>query len=353
MSRKRVVTDEVVAGYTRRITDNFAIFGYTQEGQQLIAVAGQAIETGAALTSYVSTLLSTGALLLDSTDVTVNYGDSRLNNRLPPVEDINNAAYAKGGDPNNGWRTDSVADLELALGSATAQRRIEFSMPYAPDDIFSGPSGGPFTATPSDAPGKANRYGRVQNRLLLGNRSGVNLQVAPERLPVAPFSPLYLQADGLTALYRANGNQWAFDSNGIVCSTDALFWAAVGGTGTFWFPVAPGITTLPAEPPIVDGAMNANTVVLPYSETAIYDAQVRPGIVITKFDYSLTLLTVVPALVIKLPAASYRMRPIYMPAPADIALAALAPRIASSITVRISAATTVTITAEVPTITTV
>jgi hypothetical protein len=300
VSRKRVVTEEVVSGYTRTITDNFAIFGYTQEGNQLISTAGQAIETGAGLTSYVATLLSTGALLLDSTDATVNYGDSRLNNRLPPVADINNAANAKGGDPNNGWRTDSVADLELALGSATAQRRIEFSMPYAPDDIFSGPSGGPFTATPSDAPAKANRYGRVQNRLLLGNRSGVNLQLAPERLPVAPFSPLYLQADGLTALYRANGNQWAFDSNGIVCSTDALFWAAVGGTGTFWFPVAPGITTLPAEPAIVDGQMNANTVVLPYNETAIYDSRIGLGTIVTKFDYSLTLLTEVPAAPIKL-----------------------------------------------------
>jgi hypothetical protein len=226
----------------------------------------------------------------------------------PPAAERTNAAYAKDGDPNNGWRTESKAELELALGSATAQRRIEFSMPYAPDDIFSGPSGGPFTAAPSDAPAKANRYGRVQNRLLLGNRSGVNLQVAPERMPVAPFEPIYLQANGLTALYRVNGSQWAFDSSGIVCSTDALFWGAVGGTGTFWFPVAPGITTLPTTPPIVDGEMNATTVVLPYNETAIYDGRIRIGSVVRKFDYALELLTEVEPLVVTLGITAARVK---------------------------------------------
>jgi hypothetical protein len=146
----------------------------------------------------------------------------------PSSADINNGNFADGGDPNNGWRTESKAELELALGSATAQRRIEFSMPYAPDDIFSGPSGGPFTAVASDAPEKANTYGRIQNRLLLGNRSGINLQVAPERLPAAPFAPIFVSAANLTSLYRANGNQWAFDGNGIVCSTDALYWGVAG-----------------------------------------------------------------------------------------------------------------------------
>jgi hypothetical protein len=246
----------------------------------------------------VGNTLSNSLNLLNVTVQTAQVGRAKAQAR-PSEGDRTNAAYAKDGDPNNGWRTESQAELELALGSATAQRRIEFSLPYAADDIFSGPSGGPFTATASDAPAKANRYGRVQNRLLLGNRSGVNLQLAPERLPAAPFTPLYLQADGLTALYRANGNQWAFDSNGIVCSTDALFWAAVGGTGTFWFPVAPGITTLPAEPAIVDGAMNATNVVLPYNETAVYESRLRLGNVVTKFDYALELLSIVPPIVIK------------------------------------------------------
>jgi hypothetical protein len=324
-------------------TTDYTLWPFTLSGQQAIAETRDSLTTSSAVSSYVNALAASG-LTLTQSSVSINQSNPAIGRPI----DIVSSYYAKDGDPNNGWRTESKADLELALGSATAQRRIEFSMPYAPDDIFSGPSGGPFTATPSDAPAKANRYGRVQNRLLLGNRSGVNLQLAPERLPVAPFSPLYLQADGLTALYRANGNQWAFDSNGIVCSTDALFWAAVGGTGTFWFPVAPGITTLPPEPPIVDGQMNASNTVLPYNETAVYEGRLRLGNVVTKFDYSLSLLTVVPAFKIDI---GYTATPIIkILAPTNNAIVtALIPRVAGGASV-ISPNTSVAVAAALPAI---
>jgi hypothetical protein len=292
-SARTVSTYDVSGEYQQETSSSYVLWPQTITGQQAVAEYRDALDNSTAVSNYVNGIAASG-LVHERTAVTINTVGTEPGRPL----DIISASYAKDGDPNNGWRTESKAELELALGSATAQRRIEFEMRYPPDDIFSGPSGGPFTATPSDAPAKANRYGRVQNRLLLGNRSGVNLQLAPERLPAAPFTPLYFQADGLTALYRANGNQWAFDSNGIVCSTDALFWAAVGGTGTFWFPVAPGITTLPAEPAIVDGEMNATNVVLPYNETAIYESRIRLGNVVTKFEYALELLTEVPALVI-------------------------------------------------------
>lgn len=190
-----------------------------------------------------------------------------------------------GGEGGGKKEFTTQTELTYAIGFPTGQRIIEFSIPYPPDDYRS-PSG---AIIKGEAKEVANRYGRVQNRLLLGNRYGVSLQLAPERLPVDPYSPLYLQASGLTALYRANATNWAFDSNGIICSVDALFWAAVGGTGTFWFPVAPGVVTLPETPPIVDGEMNANIVVLPYSETAIYDSRIRTVTDVTKFDYSLTM----------------------------------------------------------------
>ena len=345
--RRTINTAERYGDFTKNSTSTYIWWPLSQQGQQAVAEAKDSFTSASAVESYVSSLLSAGLVHENTEIVTTRRGLASFEGR-PSSTELTNGAYAKGGDPNNGWRVESVADLELALGSATAQRRIEFSMPYAPDDTFSGPSGGPFTATASDAPAKANRYGRVQNRLLLGNRSGINLQLAPERLPAAPYSPLYVQASGLTALYRANGTNWAFDSNGIVCSVDALFWAAVGGTGTFWFPVAPGITTLPAEPPIVDGAMNPNSVVLPYNETAIYDSLVRLTPVVTKFDYSLTLLTTVPATVIKTPANAYRMTPIYMPAPAGTAIAAPLPRIESTAPIRILTASAVTIAGKVP-----
>ena len=307
LTERTTTTYDIVGEFTRTTTETYGLWNLTIAGQQSIAQARDSFQSSSEVQSYINATLSGNLGLLDKVVDTrrtvLMSGQAR-----PPAAERTNAAYAKDGDPNNGWRTESKAELELALGSATAQRRIEFSMPYAPDDIFSGPSGGPFTAAPSDAPAKANRYGRVQNRLLLGNRSGVNLQVAPERMPVAPFEPIYLQANGLTALYRVNGNQWAFDSSGIVCSTDALFWGAVGGTGTFWFPVAPGVTALPTTPPIVDGEMAAASVVLPYNETAIYDAQIRLGNVVTKFDYALELLSEVEPLRLRLGVTAARVK---------------------------------------------
>jgi hypothetical protein len=300
---RTVTTYTIIGDRQQETSSSYVLWPQTIPGQQAVAEYRDFLTTSAAVSSYVNAIAAAG-LVHERTTVTINTVGTEQGRPL----DILNASYAKGGDPNNGWRTESTADLELAVGSATAQRRIELSMPYAPDDIFSGPSGGPFTSTPSDAPAKANRYGRVQNRLLLGNRNGINLQLAPEKLPAAPYAPLYVQASGLTALYRANGTSWAFDSNGIVCSVDALFWAAIGGTGTFWFPVAPGVTTLPTTPAIVDGTMTPTTTVLPYNETAVYDGILRTRLDVTKFDYSLTLLTVVPTFTLQIDTQAFNIR---------------------------------------------
>jgi hypothetical protein len=232
-----VITEsETIGDASKEVASRYKLLSDTQHGQQAIASIREDIVFPEEAQKVIVDALS--GLVFDSANVqsrTSGTSDALLPTRPSSAERINQV-YAKGGSPSNGWRTESKAQLELALGSATAQRRIEFSMPYAPDDVFTKlQTGGGFNAVftfyssiASDAPAKANRYGRVQNRLLLGNRSGVNLQVAPERMPAAPFDPIFVQAAGLTALYRVNGNQWAFDSNGIVCSTDALYWGVAG-----------------------------------------------------------------------------------------------------------------------------
>jgi hypothetical protein len=220
----RIISTYNTSGDTQQETrSTYVLWPQTIPGQQAVAEYRSELTTSAAVAAFVNGVASSG-LVHERTAVSIN----SVGTTVGRPADILNASYAKGGDPNNGWRTESKAELELALGSATAQRRIEFSMPYAPDDVFSGPSGGPFTATASDASVKAMRYGRIQNRLLLGNRSGVNIQVAPDRLPNAPFDPIFIAVTGLASMYRTNGNQWAFDSSGIVCSTDALYWGVAG-----------------------------------------------------------------------------------------------------------------------------
>lgn len=221
---------------SKQIVTRYKRMSDTQHGQQAIAATREDVTKIEEANKVISYGLQ--GLILDG--ISVNSRSSgRTLDELPvrpdPAARINEQ-YSRGGTASNNWRTGSKAQLELALGSATAQRRVEFSMPYAPDDVFTKQqTGGGFnplftfySSISSDAPAKANRYGRVQNRLLLGNRNGINLQVAPERMPAAPFDPVFVQAAGLTALYRTNGSQWAFDGNGIICSTDALYWGVAG-----------------------------------------------------------------------------------------------------------------------------
>jgi hypothetical protein len=220
---------EIAENFSRTITKEYLAPHLTVRGQQYVSASMEAAETTQDVSSLLSFILNRKPELARTT-VDVSRKGVNTSQERPTSADLNNAALADGGDPNNGYRTESKSELTLALGSATAQRRIELSMPYAPDDRFAGPTGGPFTSVRSDANQKALTYGRIQNRLLLGNRNGISIQVAPELVPVSPYSGIAINAAGYSALYRVNALQWAFDSSGIVCSTDALYWGLIGST---------------------------------------------------------------------------------------------------------------------------
>ena len=327
---KQVQRSIVSGDYQNVTTEQYGTWLQTISGQQTIAAAQKVFATSSQVSNFVNAVL-TGDLILLDTRVRIERRTEAQTS--PPIEEITNANNADGGDPNNGWRTESTAELELALGSATAQRRIELSLPYAPDDVFSGPSGGPFTSIASDAPQKAKRYGIVQNRLLLGNRSGMNIQTAPELLPAAPFSPFLVEASGVSGLYRTNGTSWTMSSEGVVVSTDALFWGAVGGTGDFFFPVAPGITTLPTTPPEVDGVVTVSSVVPVWNEKALVEARTRTVCSVVGLSFALQLNT---PLTLVTKAKVTVVSVLYVNAPsAALALAALTPAVSTGASVAV------------------
>lgn len=327
----------VNGNYRQYTTIRYGPWTETIGGQQAMAESGKTFTTSAQVAGFLSLLLGSISNIdaklkqLYLIDVTTQSEEtSRKSQRGPSTADqINQANAATSGNPNNGYRTEAKAELELALGSATAQRRIEFSLPYAPDDIFY-KDGASYKSTPSDAEAKANLYGRVQNKLLMGNRNGANYQLAPEVLPTAPFAPFVVQANGLSALYRNNGTSWTMDANGVVVSTDALFWGAVGGTGTFWFPVAPGITTLPTTPAVVDGQMTVASVVPVWQETVLAAATTRIGLQAQSLPYALSALTEVPAIRTKVSLQAQRITKVAVPAK-SIAIAALTPAVGTSV----------------------
>ena len=335
---EREIQRGLVAGdYQNVTTDQYGSWFQTINGQQTIAAARSAFSSSTQVAAFINSGLPIDLILLDSR---VSIQRRTEPETSPSVQAINNAANAKDGDPNNGWRTSSTSELELALGSATAQRRIELSLPYAPDDIFTGPSGGPFSSQASDAPQKAKRFGVVQNRLLLGNRSGMNIQCAPEHLPAAPFSAFVVTANGLSGLYRTNGTSWTLSSEGVIVSTDALFWGAVGtsegATGDFWFPVAPGITELPFTPPAVDGVVTVPGVVPVWNETALILGRTRHVCTITGLAYALQQTT---PLVLRTRTAATVIETAYINVPAAaVTVAALAPVVSGGASVAVPVA---------------
>jgi hypothetical protein len=285
---------------TKTVTETFQATGSTAKGQQALASALDKNKGNLDFYTGLAPGYLFAALTLESTGTETQISTGRdigLQQR-PSAADRINQANVKDGDPNpdpdNGWRTASTSEIEVAVGSPLATRRVTLSLPYAPDDRFikmGSPPSVTYGSVPSDAPAKARAYGAAQNRLLHGNRYGANFQMAPETLPSAPFAPFIVQANGLSALYRNNGTSWTLSADGVLVSTDALFWGAVGGTGTFWFPVAPGITTLPTTPAIVDGEMTVTTPVPVWNETVPMEASLRLGVSVASLPYALALLT--------------------------------------------------------------
>ncbi len=123
--------------------------------------------------------------------------------------------------------TEQVSEIAWDIGGGDSTNAIEFTMPYAPDDKLVWLGGSDFEIEKSDAQAKALRYGRIQNALLLGNRNGISIQIPVELMPTAPFDPLYVSIDGISGQFRVNGTSYTFNADGIVATTDALFWGGV------------------------------------------------------------------------------------------------------------------------------
>lgn len=145
--------------------------------------------------------------------------------------------------------------LELIYGSEAASNAHIFDLPLAPDDqikYLGGGYPGNWSVIPSDVRQKALNFGRVQQRLTFGHRYGFSIQLAPGTMPPYPLGGLIVQSAGAYGAFMCNGTSWSFDSNGIICNTDAIYKGAVGssaGSYTVWFQIQPGVTLLPSVTP--------------------------------------------------------------------------------------------------------
>lgn len=268
-------------------TQRYQNWTITQQGQQAVASFNDnaPFETKDECVNWL--IRNQNHMVLVDSQVITNRGRSMAAGQVRPSQ-------AELISVENGDRSESVANVAFAAGGMSSQRAVEFSMPYTPDDYYD-PSG---RIIGSDVAGKALRYGRLQNRLLLGNRNGVGIQIPVDKMPQSPFAPIYLGDKKLTVQYRANAASWAFSRDGIVASLDALFWGVAGGDGTPWVPVAPGITTFPPLPvPDADGNVDVPTVVPPWNETVPLVGRTRTLLVVKDYAYAIGGTTETAALV--------------------------------------------------------
>jgi hypothetical protein len=291
-------TDES-SGISKTVTKRYVSRSQTVSGQQDLATKAQDLDIDNLSASIEGLLAQAKPLVYAGADTSLHTQREYGLQKRPSEADRNNTANTKP------VITEQKAEIAWVVGSTTSTAVTEFTVPYAPDDeITWDESSGAFSSTPSDAKEKALRYGRIQNKLLLGNRSGVSLQLAPEQLPKRPFDPLYLQASGITGSYRVNGTSWAFDASGIVASTDALLWGAVSATSgtdlaSSWVPLAPGTSSLPLPYTPTSGGLDSETgvtysavitpttVLPPYNESVLLDGISRSTAAITDYPYTL------------------------------------------------------------------
>jgi hypothetical protein len=238
-------------GRTRRVTSQYALPVFAIEGQIGAFRSGKGAATQEDIENTILDWINTGLVFVDKReDIQESgeiqpYGESRPSQTDRVTNALGNGAsggttkaerqsvgFSAGSSPTY----ERTASFEVVYGAVDSARRIELTMPYAPDSVFTLVSANtqfpaglkPYMWTNTDAQQKAKKYGEVQNRMRIGHRKGVSLQVPIGKMPERPFDPFYLSAEGLTGQYRVNGLTWAFDSNGIVCSVDALFWGGAG-----------------------------------------------------------------------------------------------------------------------------
>jgi hypothetical protein len=244
---KIITTYERLGDTVHTVTETYGHWVKTVTGQQAIAASGENIFNAEDAIEFVNeVLVKTGFYLLNVRVDTRKTGfrgeeapsaeELKIDKLVTNPDDLQEqlAVVDTPGNLKGPRRRVETAQAVLVTGSKEARARIEFTMPYASDDVItasisSTTSNFIFASVlNSTAEQQARKFGVVQNRILLGNRSGMNIQAAPEDIPNKPFAPFFVQAAGVTSLYRTNGTAWTISSDGIVVSTDALAWGVAG-----------------------------------------------------------------------------------------------------------------------------
>ena len=266
----------------------------TQNGQQAIATFTKNKAFSEPDGAKAKILALSLELKLEDQQIEVTRNRQLLNSpKRPTQQDLANAENsATTTDSQNdstpvtdqSGRIENTAQFEVVHSGVLNPNILDTSLPLSPDDVY-GANG---QVLNGQGAAFARRYGRTQLRLIWGRRYGLNVQLHADKMPAYPYSPLYISANDVMVQYRANGTNWAFSSDGVAASTDGLFMGVVGGAGTAWVPVAPGVTSFPPAPePTGSGEVDPSAPIPPYSEMVYVATGLRLGVAVQGLPYSL------------------------------------------------------------------
>jgi hypothetical protein len=213
----------------------------SQEGQQGVSEGRITLASPQAVVDLLESLRR--SMVFEGVEVTHQSGLQQPQRQANPrrQQDAADGKTQAAPPPDTATQLQTVVLQQALTGSSTTNRIVRFRLPCTAASTFrpeltAGTGGsygngstGSFVAEDGGQQDQALNYGRIQNRLRLGNRMGLSLRLPVEWMPPRPFDAAYISFGGHVAQYRMNGISYTIDAeNGIVASADALFWGGVG-----------------------------------------------------------------------------------------------------------------------------
>jgi hypothetical protein len=213
----------------------------SQEGQQGVSEGRATLASPQAVVDLLESLRR--SMVFEGVEVTHQSGLQQPQRQANPrrQQDAADGKTQAAPPPDTATQLQTVVLQQALTGSSTTNRIVRFRLPCTAASTFrpeltAGTGGsygngstGSFVAEDGGQQDQALNYGRIQNRLRLGNRMGLSLRLPVEWMPPRPCVAADLSFGGHVAQYRMNGISYTIDAeNGIVASADALFWGGVG-----------------------------------------------------------------------------------------------------------------------------
>lgn len=237
---------------TRTITHQYELPINTIGGQQSTALStASAITSGQALVDFVTETILNG-VSLTGTSVSYQERSTTQERQTGFIERFNNDTTESTETLRSIVKFESTGIIE---DGGPALLSSQYELPLKPTYNYEGTSGS-YTKVDSLAELLAQKYGITQNRIRLGNKYAISIQVPAERMPGLAFTALYVNLEGLVVQYRTNQISWVIEPGEVVAGCNAIYWGTAGTTAVGGFaaedtfvPLAPSVTTITEPAP--------------------------------------------------------------------------------------------------------